>query len=600
MKNRLIALITLVIMMFTFLVGCTPSDNGEKEDVKYSLGLNKWNITLTVGERDTLVANVTPEPENAPKISWSSSDPDVASVTNGIVVALAEGTAVITATTLDGFLSVSCIVTVVPKTDDNQNDNNQNDDNQNNNQDDNQNTSSWIPDCGYDGSEVTITFYQSGTRFQPDIEDYIAEFNKLYPNITIEHMEVGSYDDIFGQIKTEIAGGNQPHIAYCYPDHVASYLNAKAVVPLDDLINSQISVVDARGNTTILGLTDAQKADFIPAFYAEGAVYDEAGTMYTLPMSKNTEVLYYNKTFFEEHGLKVPTTWDEMEEVCAQIKAIDPDCIPLGYDNEDNWFITMCMQYDPSGALYTQFSDINDYFKFDNETTRAFVERFKRWYDLGYFTTEEIYGYYASGLLTNTTVNNDNGTPDDSSDDFVQKCYMAISSTSGAIYHTPPKDTNGNPLFETGITTIPQVNPEKPQVALWGPSLCIFKQDNVQEVLASWLFVEFLTTNADFQAEYSMASGFAPVIQSAQNNAEFQQWLNSGNSYTNLAPLAIKLALSQTDAYYVVPAFIGSSRAKEQVGLIMVNVFSSDRTDIQALIDEEFKRAIEECEWWIK
>ena len=342
MKNRLIALITLVIMMFTFLVGCTPSDNGEKEDVKYSLGLNKWNITLTVGECDTLVANMTPEPENASQISWSSSDPDVASVTNGIVVALAEGTAVITATTPDGFLSVSCIVTVVPKTDDNQNDNNQNDDNQNNNQDDNQNTSSWIPDCGYDGSEVTISFsHTMNSKLRAVLDTYIKEFNKLYPNIHVVHSDYGGYDDIFDQLKTEISGGNQPNIAYCYPDHVACYNVAEVVVSLDDLIDSHIPVIDAMGNVTILGLTYEQKADFISSFYAEGAVFDTAGTMYTLPMSKNTEVLYYNKTFFEEHGLKVPTTWDEMEEVCAQIKAIDPNCIPLGYDSEANWFINM-------------------------------------------------------------------------------------------------------------------------------------------------------------------------------------------------------------------------------------------------------------------
>ena len=63
--------------------------------------------------------------------------------------------------------------------------------------------------------------------------------------------------------------------------------------------------------------------------------------MYTLPMSKSTEALYYNKTFFEKNGLSVPTTWDEMEAVCARIKEIDPACVPLGYDSEANWFITM-------------------------------------------------------------------------------------------------------------------------------------------------------------------------------------------------------------------------------------------------------------------
>jgi len=42
--------------------------------------------------------------------------------------------------------------------------------------------------------------------------------------------------------------------------------------------------------------------------------------MYSLPFSKSTEVLYYNKTAFEDEELKVPTTWEEMEEVCRILK----------------------------------------------------------------------------------------------------------------------------------------------------------------------------------------------------------------------------------------------------------------------------------------
>ncbi len=455
-----------------------------------------------------------------------------------------------------------------------------------------------VPAEGYDGSAVTITFWHtmSATKLQPTLDLYIQEFNELYPNITVVHSSPGSYDDVLDQVKTSMTAGNEPNIAYCYPDHVASYLNAMKVVPLDNLINSQIPVVDAQGNTTILGLTADQKADFVPGYYAEGAVFDQAGTMYTLPMSKSTEALYYDKTFFEENNLTVPTTWDEMEAVCEAIKAIDPDCIPLGYDSEANWFITMCMQY--GGAdLYTKLDANKDYFKFDNATTRAFVERFRSWYDKGYLTTETLYGSYTSGLFTNTKPIDVNKTPDDETDDIVQRCYMVIGSTGGASYQQPPVDANGQPLFETGMAMIPQVDPAKPQVISQGPSLCIFKKSNPQEVVASWLFVEFLTTNAGFQAEFSMKSGYAPVIQSVQNNEVYTAWLDKANGINNLTAMSVKLALSQANAYYVSPAFNGSSEARKQVGLIMTNVLGSERTDIKALIDEEFKRAMDECKY---
>ncbi len=49
----------------------------------------------------------------------------------------------------------------------------------------------------YDGSEVNITFYNTmGTNLTAVLDAYIAEFNKLYPNIHITYTAVGGYDDV--------------------------------------------------------------------------------------------------------------------------------------------------------------------------------------------------------------------------------------------------------------------------------------------------------------------------------------------------------------------------------------------------------------------
>ena len=187
-----------------------------------------------------------------------------------------------------------------------------------------------VPEGGYDGSEVTIKFaHTMGAKLQEVLNYHIGEFNKLYPNITIEHNSYGGWGDIAGLINTEIMGDNQPNIAYCYPDHVASYNMSKSVVILDDLINSTVEVTRDDGTTEVLGLLPEQIDDFIEGFYNAGLQYGD-GKMYTLPMSKSTEVLYYNKTFFEENGLTVPTNWDEMEAVCKKILELDPKSIPLG------------------------------------------------------------------------------------------------------------------------------------------------------------------------------------------------------------------------------------------------------------------------------
>ncbi|MBQ8359205.1 MAG: extracellular solute-binding protein, partial [Oscillospiraceae bacterium] len=194
-----------------------------------------------------------------------------------------------------------------------------------------------VPEGGYDGSAVTIYFdHTMGTNLSDVLNLYIAEFNKLYPNITIVHEQVGNYDDVRDNIAVELTVGNQPDIAYCYPDHVALYNISKRVITLDSLIDSTVEITRADGSKEILGLTQAQKDDFIAGYYNEGKQFGD-GLMYTLPLSKSTEVLYYNKTFFDANNLTVPTTWDEMEAVCQKIKAIDPNSIPLGYDSEANW-----------------------------------------------------------------------------------------------------------------------------------------------------------------------------------------------------------------------------------------------------------------------
>ena len=437
-----------------------------------------------------------------------------------------------------------------------------------------------IPEGGYDGSPVTIKFYHTmGANLSSVLNIYIEEFNKLYPNITIEHEQVGSYDDVRNQISTQLTVGNQPNIAYCYPDHVALYNETKMVVTLDDLIASNIEVTRADGTKETLGLTDAQIADFIEGYYNEGREFGD-GKMYTLPLSKSTEVLYYNKTFFTANNLTVPTTWEELEALCAKIKQLDPTSIPLGYDSEGNWFITMTEQY---GSDYTSAS--GDHYLFDNDTNKAFVKKFREWYQKGYVTTQTLYGGYTSGLF----VNQDATKP---------TSYMSIGSSAGATHQRPSKGTDGKYPFEVGIATIPQVDANNAKVISQGPSLCIFKDSNPQEVVASWLFVKFLTTNVEFQAEFSMASGYVPVLKSVAQNPIYADFLAGANGGDNIAALSAKVCMDQVHAYYTSPAFNGSSTARDQVGALLTAALSGDAAgNVDAFINRLFKDATDECEY---
>lgn len=436
-----------------------------------------------------------------------------------------------------------------------------------------------VPTDGFNTEEtVDITFtHTMGAKLQEVLNTYIEEFNKIYPNINITHQSAGGWSDINGQINTEIAGGTQPNIAYCYPDHVAMYNIAKSVVTLDNLIESDIKIGDT---DEIIGLTDAQKADFIESYYNEGLVYGD-NQMYTMPLNKSTEVLYYNKTFFEENNLSVPTSWDELWDVCEKIKAIDPTCYPLGYDAEDNWFITLCEQMETD---FTSAENGGQYL-FNNDENKAFVKELREMYKKGYFTTQELYGSYTSNLFVEQTDT---------------RCYMCVGSSGGASYQMSNNDTtDGSYAFEVGVATIPQYSADNRKVISQGPSLCILKGANTtdQQVLASWLFVKFLCTNIEFQAEFSMTSGYMPVIKSVTENENYAAWLAKGNGYEYLVAKCVQVGIDGRDDYFVSPAFNGSSKAREQAGALLLKCLSAETDDVDKLIDDAFQEALDECEY---
>ena len=78
------------------------------------VSLDKTELSLTVGGTETLTATVAPDNATDKTVTWTSSNPSVATVENGVVTAVAPGTAVITATTQDGNHTATCAVTVRP------------------------------------------------------------------------------------------------------------------------------------------------------------------------------------------------------------------------------------------------------------------------------------------------------------------------------------------------------------------------------------------------------------------------------------------------------------------------------------------------------
>ena len=72
------------------------------------------SVTIKQGATTTLTATVAPSNADDPSVTWSSDNQSVATVVNGVVTAVAAGTANITVTTVDGGFTATCTVKVKP------------------------------------------------------------------------------------------------------------------------------------------------------------------------------------------------------------------------------------------------------------------------------------------------------------------------------------------------------------------------------------------------------------------------------------------------------------------------------------------------------
>jgi uncharacterized protein YjdB len=109
---KLLKLFFLSLVAFAFSTGCNKNikDSGDAvTDVK----LFAEEASLVLGTSSTFTATVEPKSAANKKVTWTSSDPTVATITEaGLVTALKLGNTTLTATTVEGNISASCTLTV--------------------------------------------------------------------------------------------------------------------------------------------------------------------------------------------------------------------------------------------------------------------------------------------------------------------------------------------------------------------------------------------------------------------------------------------------------------------------------------------------------
>ena len=415
-----------------------------------------------------------------------------------------------------------------------------------------------LPESFDETKPVEIIFWAKNDTNQTQTDIYkkaMADFEALYPNVKVTMRLYTDYNSIYRDVLTNISTDTTPNVCITYPDHIATYLEGNnVVVPLDDLMADPVYGLGGSG----LKFDGPAREEIVPEFLAEGVI---GGKQYALPYMRSTEAVYINQDFVEAMGYEVPEilTWDFIWE--ASEKAMEKDgnglfrvngqntLIPFISKSTDNMMISMLKQLN---AGYS--TDRGEVLIF-NDATRSILEEVYTHAKSRSFSTFGISSYPGNFLNAG-------------------QCVFAIDSTAGATWmgsEAPLLDIHKEQVvsFRTAVRPIPQFDPEHPKMISQGPSVCVFSKEDDQQVLASWLFVQFLLTNS-VQIAYSETEGYLPVTLKAQESGEYREYLarkgeDNGEHY-DVKISASELLMNHMADTFVTPVFNGSTDLRQAAG----------------------------------
>ncbi len=470
---------------------------------------------------------------------------------------------------------------------------------------------------------IEITFWHSnGQVIEDALKGYATDFENMMRaegyNITVNvDKPASTYDDLRTTFISAIKGAELPNLVQNYPDHVVEYNNNGVIASLSPYIFHPFYGMGDEPDESIY--------DILEAYRYENRSNNLIGDYLSLPFNKSTEVAAYNKTFFDAvlKGRPMPDTWqdlfaliddildikdDMIDDISfrwqaagkpltsAELQEVKDQFVPFTYDSMGNAFITLTRQW---GGEYTSRDPVTGkgQVKFINPNTTEMLNFFAE--DSGRtFTVPQFWGVdYANNVS------------------FKGTTIFSVGSTGGVRYNTPVE--NGVELYEIGIMPVPydKYNPSSRQVIQQGTNISLTNTGTAQQKLASWLFLKYITSK-DVQADFGIVTGYSPVRNSSYETEAFQTYLLNADvelgdnyqaeglsqaayktAYENKVKAMASRAASQQRQYaFYDEAFIGSSKAREEVGNAFERVMLYTGSDLATTINNALQAAKEETE----
>lgn len=361
--------------------------------------------------------------------------------------------------------------------------------------------------------KVTIkAWYTFGNKNEENFLKAVSDFNASQNFITLE--AVGqTWNEINPKIMASLVAGNSPDIIFCSSAaDVNNYVDMSVAVDLLPFITDEN-----------IGIKDFD--DYNKAIMEEAKQWD--GKMYMFPISRTGETMYYNRDFFREHNISVPTTWKELEETAKEITALTGR-EALGSDYLDENYVDMVTQM---GGTYIDYE--NKTAPWDSKES--------------YDALNYLLGLRKQGLLR---------LKGDDSSLMTPFAAGLIEMVLGSSANYSKFKTQYGVTFDVGAAEIPTTEGiSTDYVTMWGVNAVILSSNALREQ-AAFEFLKFWT-GKEYQAQWAIGYDAMPVRGSAIESDEYQEYLKNA--------LSTAVVVSEYDRLGYQKAATGASTANKAI-----------------------------------
>ena len=308
------------------------------------------------------------------------------------------------------------------------------------------------------------------------IDNMTTNFNTENPDIQVEAVYTGNYDDTVTAIQTAIQGGNAPDLFVSLATQRFTMSSTKMAMPLDDIIAN-----DPEGQAFV--------DDFIDGFMLDS--YVEDGHIISIPFQRSTMVLFYNKDAFAEVGLdpeQPPKNWTELVDYAQKLTNDKRYGVAIALNSGSaQWAFTgFSLQNCTNGCGLMSADGKEIYFN-----TPENVEALQLWLDL-----QNKYHCMAPGIVQ-----------------WTDMPTQFLAGEVAMIYHTTGNLTNikNNANFNFGVAFLPAGRQWGAPTG--GGNFYITNGISEERQQAAWKYIKYMcsTENA---AQWSIDTGYVATRES--------------------------------------------------------------------------------------